>query len=407
MKKFFFLFAVILLVGGSTVAQKKNVAKAKAKLLSEPTDFNAAKEAILPALKDSVTSKLASTWFVAGEVFNGIYTEQRQLQWTQKSGNQVLMAQSLKNALDYYTIADSLDLLPNAKGVVKPKFHSKIIEKVKEFQRGFTESGSYFYEQKDYKNALLMFDTYLKYPSIPYLKDMGLEKDTLIPLITYYCGLSASQAGEIAVADKYYEQIKDKIDSKWIYARLCDDYIQLNDTANMLRMYQLGAKKFPDEPFYVRSLINYYINKNLMDEAFQWINQAIEQDPNNGSLWNVKGRIQENNKMLDDAKNSYQKAVELNPNLADALGNIGRLYYNKAVEELERVNAIRDDKKYKAEKIKLKVVFEQPRPYFEKALSINPNDIDYVIALRGIYYNLGMEKKYQEMDALIKELKNK
>ena len=404
MKKIVFLLAALLMIGGDAVAQKKNVSKAKAKILSEVPDTKAAKEAILPALKDSTTKNLADTWFVAGEVFNTIYTEQQKLAWTQKKGDQALMGQSIKNAMNYYTVADSLDRLPNAKGKVKPKFGDKIVERVSSFQRGFTEAGSYYYEQKDYANALDMFEHYLKYPSISYLKDKGFEKDTLRTLITYYCGLSATQAGKTDVAASYYEQVKDSIDSEWIYARLCDDYATLKDTDNMVRMYKLGASKFPAEQFYTRNLINYYINKNKMDEAMTWINEAIKTDDKSAVLWNVKGRILENDSVYDKAIECYEKALELDPKFADAMGNIGRIYYNRAVADLERVNAIRNDALYRKEKVKLREMFEKPRPYFEKAYEINPNERDYVIALRGIYYNLQINDKYEFMDNKIKEM---
>jgi len=402
MKKIIFLLFTLLLIGGSTFAQKKNVSKAKSKILAEQPDTKGAKEAILLALKDSISKKDAATWFVAGDVFNAIYFEQQKAEWEKKKPDRALMASSVESALNYYLVADSLDKLPNAKGKIAPKYHAKVVDKVKGLQRAFTEGGSYYYELKDYKNALKYFDIYISYPNIPQMQGLGLEKDTLIPLITYYCGLCATQAELPAVAVKYYEKIKDKMDSKWIYARLSDDYSNLKDTVNMIRMFKLGAQKFPEESYYVRSLINYYINMNKMDEALSWIEAAIVLDSTSAVLWNVKGRILEN-KNLDASKKCYQKSIDLDPKFADALGNLGRIYYNKAVEELDRINAIRDDKKYRIEKAKLKTTFQIPLPYFEKAYELNPEERDYVIALRGIYYNLGQDAKYQEMD---KKLKN-
>lgn len=72
MKKSYFsiLLAVLMLAGSVNVfAQKKNVSKAKAKILAEVPDTKAAREAILPALVDPTTKDLANTWFIAGEVF--------------------------------------------------------------------------------------------------------------------------------------------------------------------------------------------------------------------------------------------------------------------------------------------------------------------------------------------------
>jgi hypothetical protein len=156
MKKIVILLAAVLVLGGNALAQKKNVSLAKAKILSETPDTKAAKDAILKALQDSITMKEANTWFVAGEVFNAIYNEQQTLQWTQKKGDRGLMGKSAKQALGYY-------IVPDVKGKVKPKFRDRIVQRITAFQRGFTDAGSYFYDQKDYMNAVEMFDQYLSY----------------------------------------------------------------------------------------------------------------------------------------------------------------------------------------------------------------------------------------------------
>ncbi|MCX6309934.1 MAG: hypothetical protein NTY32_14325, partial [Bacteroidia bacterium] len=158
MKKIIFLLSALLLIGGGSFAQKKNVAKAKSKILAEQPDVKGALEAIQLAQKDSTTRNDATTWYVAGDVYNAVYTEQQKIEWTQKKGDKALMAVSIENAFNSYITADSLDKLPNAKGKVAPKYHAKIIDKVKGLQRGFTEGGSFYYEQKDYKNALKFFD---------------------------------------------------------------------------------------------------------------------------------------------------------------------------------------------------------------------------------------------------------
>jgi len=400
MKKIVFFLAVFLLAGGSVFAQKKNVSKAKLKLTAEVPDLNAAKEAILLALDDSTTNKQANTWFVAAEVFNAIYAEKK------LDKNQV--AQISSAAIRYYVKADSLDQLPDAKGKIKPKFHTKIVEKVKGLQRSYLESGFYYNEIKDYAKAMNSFDGYLNYKNIPAMKDLGLEKDTLIPLITYYAALSAIQANLLQESTKYLEAVKDNNkfkaeEQKWMYQQLSQIYSTNKDTVNMLRLYQNGVQRCPEEAYFVKNLINFYINQENLTEALTWIDQAIKQDTTSAVLLNLKGRITEE-KDKNGAIVLYKKAVSLDPSFSDALGNLGRIYYNDAVEELARVNNIRDDKKYKTEKAKLKAKFELPLPYFEKAYSVNPNERDFVIALRGIYYNLGMEAKYKEMEARLNDM---
>lgn len=420
--KVLILLMALLLVGGvDAFAQKKNVTKAKAKIVAEPRDTKAAKEAILLALEDSTTKNLASTWFWAGEVFYTIYNDQQSLAFSQpNAGDRALMGESLKKAVECYIKADSLDRLPDKKGRVKPKFSAKIVDRTLKFQKAFTDAGAYFYNKKEYLKAIDMFEQYMRYPHIPFLKGRGLEKDTLINTLKFNSAISAAYAKRMDIAARYFEELKDTIESeedrKMIYANLSLAYEQLKDTANMLRIYQLGAKKYPREqaPNYSRNLINHYILKNSLDEALVWINESLRLEENSAPLWNLKGRIldkelekypePERSEKLKEVMACYEKAIELDPNMADALGSIGRIFYNKAVEDLTKVNEIKDDKKYKAEKAKLKASFEKAKPYFEKAHKVEPTDKDYITALRGIYYNTGEDAKYKEMEELYNKI---
>ena len=69
------LAAVMAMTCGDVYAQKKNVARAKAKLNAEVPDYKGAREAIDPALTDSVTKNLADTWFTAGKIYYKLFDE--------------------------------------------------------------------------------------------------------------------------------------------------------------------------------------------------------------------------------------------------------------------------------------------------------------------------------------------
>ncbi len=134
------------------------------------------------------------------------------------------------------------------------------------------------------------------------------------------------------------------------------------------------------------------------------MNKAIEKKPNDAQLHDVLGRIYENKKDLPKARECFEKAIALDPNYVDAIGNLGRLIFNKAVEEQAAANDIADNKKYNAEIAKVKEVFKQAMPYFEKAHQLNPTEKSYIMALRGIYYNLNMNDKYDAMEKKMEEL---
>lgn len=424
--KVLILLMALLLIGGvDTYAQKKNVTKANAKLVSVPPDLKGAREAILPALEDTTTNKLAKTWFLAGEIFHAIYEEQQKIVFATPKGqpskaDRELMGESLKKALQYYTIADSLDRFPDKKGKIKPKYTQRIVDKALRFRLAFPDAGGFYLNQKQYMKAVDMFEQYLNYTKLPFMRGRGLENDTLITTLKYNSALSALNANRYDVAAKYFEEVKDSIQDEkersYIYLNLSEAYQKMKDTTNMLRMYQLGARKFPKERYYTSNLINHYINKEAMADALVWINSSLEQDGKSAVLWHLKGRIiekeidknpktPENAEKLKEVIACYEKAIEFDPNMVDPLINLGRIYYNTAVEELQKVNEIKDDKKYKAEKAKLKAVFEKPKPYFEKAYSLEPDNKECVMALRGIYYNTDNNAKYKEMDEKFNKMK--
>lgn len=410
MKRIVLMLTAILLLGScNTFAQMKNVRKAKARLNAETPNLVEAREAIEPALIDSISKKQADTWFTAGKIYYKLFDQEQKKEWAGSRSDGELMAQSLSKAYNCFVIADSLDQEPNEKGRVRPKYRKSIVEMVKAIQNGFINSGSYYFKKEDFQSAIRMFEYYLDYPNLKFWTDeerLGYQKDTMIDDIQYYCGASASQDGDSETAIKYFTMLLDVYQpQEEMYQFLIYEYGRLKDTTNLMELYKIGVQKFPENPFYARSLINEYLNKNDLSEALIWIDKAIEEDSLNATLWDVKGRIFESKDSVEEAERCFLVAIKLDPNFEPALGNIGRIYYNRAVEELDRVNAIRDDRVYRREKEKMKAVFEKPLPYMEKAHELNPDERDYIIALRGIYYNLGKgyEKKYEKMDVLMKE----
>ncbi|MFA7358899.1 MAG: hypothetical protein WCZ67_06360, partial [Bacteroidales bacterium] len=201
------LTAIVLLCGCNTYAQMKNVRKAKARLNAETPNLVEAREAIEPALRDSVSKTMADTWFTAGKIYYKLFDQEQKKEWNGAKADGELMAQSLAKSYDSFVIADSLDQMPNAKGKVKPKFRKYITEMVKAMQNGFINSGSFYFKKQDYQNAIKMFEYYLDYPNLQVWtaeERMGYQKDTMIDDIQYYCGASASQDGDSETAIKYF-----------------------------------------------------------------------------------------------------------------------------------------------------------------------------------------------------------
>ena len=159
-------------------------------------------------------------------------------------------------------------------------------------------------------------------------------------------------------------------------------------------------EKFPEEKYYMLNLINNYIYSNRSEQAVEYLNLAIQKEPNNAQLYDVMGRVYETG-LKDNAKAEeyFKKAVEMDPENADILANLGRIYYNQGVNKLGEANSITDSQKYQEESAKAKELFEKALPYFEKAHQLKPDDRANMTALRGIYYNLNMGDKFEAIEA--------
>ena len=116
-------------------------------------------------------------------------------------------------------------------------------------------------------------------------------------------------------------------------------------------------------------------------------------------MYDVKGRVYENIKDYANAETNFQKALEINPEYIESLTNLGRVYYNQAVNKKDEANALTDKAEYEKAEAAAKDLFKKALPYFEKAHKLKPDARDNMIALRGIYYNLNMNAEFDAIEA--------
>ena len=96
---------------------------------------------------------------------------------------------------------------------------------------------------------------------------------------------------------------------------------------------------------------------------------------------------------------SFSKALSIEPENADVQANMGRIYFNRAFNKQNEANTITDNKVYQEEVQKAKALFKEALPFFEKAHNLKPEEREYMVALRGIYYNLNMSAELTAIEA--------
>jgi tetratricopeptide (TPR) repeat protein len=402
------IIALFLITGFLNAnAQKANVSKAKNKALMENPDFSGAREAILPALKDSTTKNDANTWYVGGLIGYKENDALYQKALLNQPYDQDVKGKAILESYNYFIKADSLDQVPDKKGKVKPRYEKDIKAKVKEYfqlQQNLIAYGAYLFEKKKYDEVVKTFDTYL---AIPKLRMMGNEIpfDSTYYKIAYYDAMAASYANLHDRSIALYEFLKDKkYESISVYELLYQEYQDKKDTVNFVKTLKDGFDKFPQEAWFLQNLINYFIYSGKTKDALTYLNTAIEREPQLAQYQYVKGNLDESLGNFDAAFDDFKKAIDLDPKLADAYAGTGRLYYNKAVKVLENANNIKDVKLYTAEQKKAEEIFKQSVPFFQKAAELKPKEIEYKKTLKTLYYRLKMDTDFEaiskEIDAM-------
>jgi tetratricopeptide (TPR) repeat protein len=387
-------------------AQKKNVAKAKNLSLMEVPDFKGARDAIAPALLDSVTSKMPLTWYTAAQIG---YKENEAFYKELMLGKQVDFVKkgtAVMESINYFLKTYELDQKQvDKKGKpVKPKYEKVIKDALKEF---YTDKTNLFYygatlfdEKKDYVGAIKAFETYMMIPELPFMAGL-LTKDSTYFQVKYYTALAARNAGLVDKAIAIHEDMKDDgYETMFVYQLLYDEYVQKNDTANFVKTLKEGFDLMPKEPWFLQNLINFYLLNNYIDESKQYITKAIDMLPDVAVYHYVKAKIDEAEKKSASARASYEKTLELDPKFADAYAGIGALIIEDGQKILDDA-AYKSDKEFVAAKKKAKEVFKNALTYFLKANELSPDEQAYKRNLRLLYYRLEMTK---ELEAIEKQL---
>ena len=401
------LLTIALCVAASSVsfAQKKAVKEARSIAKSSKADFNEARTLIKGALENAETKDQAETWYVAGFIENQQYDAERTKQILGQQPNEPVMYDALFSILPYFEKAYELDQQPNEKGKVKPKYTKDIKSILSANHIGLFNGGAYYFDQKDYKKAYEFFNQYLDITELPMFEGtQTATKDSTFMTVQFYAAVAATQIGDSKIAISALERAKDTPYRQYdVYQYLCYEYEQAKDTVNLEKTLMEGSQVFPDSTYYLNSLINLYVATNRNDQALESLNTAIAKAANDTeleNLYSVMGYVYERG--LEDYANAekyYKMALEKNPESTEANSNLGRVYYNQGVNKQGEANMINDSKQYQEELNKAKDLFKQALPYYEKAHKGNPSEMQYMIALRGIYYNLNMGPELEAIEA--------
>lgn len=409
MKKTLVLAALVLISAGC-FAQKANVKKAKNLALQESPDFSGARAAINEALQNEETKDLADTWYTAGLIGYQELSKENEKTYLGQARDEKRAGEAVVESFDYWMQAANLagQKVLDKKGnevLADKKTYALLQKKVLEYYKNqeLVKYGIYLNDQRDFATAYNVFQRHLSIPELPLMQDEKLQKDmpkdTIYDQYKYYTAIFAIQAEMHPEAIAVLEEMKDgNYEAITVNQFLYQEYVNVKDTANYVRVLQDAVARFPQEPWFLQNLINHYIFSGQEQEAINYLDQAIAREPNVAQYHLIKGNLNENQKNYEAALADFDRALAIEPTMADAEAGKGRVYYNQAVKMNEDAALIADAKEYKKALEEMNAMFRQSLPFFEKAHELAPDNRDYMITLRGLYYRFDMTDKYNAIN---------
>lgn len=402
MKRLLLTVALCVAASSTSFAQKKAVKEAQGIAKGDKADFTEARALIKGALENPETKDDAQAWYVAGFIEDQQFSAERTKQILGQQPNEPVMYEALGAILPYFKKAYELDQLPNEKGKIKPKYSKDIKSILGADHVYFFNGGAYYFDQKDYKKAYDFFNQYLEISELPMFEGtQTAEKDSTFMTVQFYAAVAATQLQDSPIAIKALERAKSSdFRLNDVYQYLSYEYKQAGDSVNYVKTLEEGYAKFPNEEFFLMSLIDAYIQSSQNEKAISYLNTAIAQKPSDSQLYHALGIVYETGiKDYAKAEETFKKALEVNPESVESMSALGRIYYNQAVNKQGEANMINDSKKYQEELTIAKDLFKQALPYFQKAHEMKPSESEYMVALRGIYYNLNMGPELEAIEA--------
>lgn len=390
MKKFFVLIITICITMGAQAQLGKATSFIDQGILDK------AKEAVDVAIANPKTANNPKVWAAKGKLCQEVF----------KSENpkfKSLYANPLDEAYAAYQKALELD----PKGAMKKQF--SLNSTYLTLGNDFIQEGVKKFEAQDFEGALKDFETNIKVAS------SDIYIGVIDTGIYFNAGLAAYNGKFYAKAIPYFKKCADMKygattkDKTMPYFLEYQSYIALKDTANGEAVLQDAFKVFPDDQDVILQLVDHYMKSNKLANAFSYINLAKSKDPNNSSLYWAEGVLYMKQEKYSEAIEALTKSVEIKPDLFDTQFNLGVCYYNKAVELVTKANEIMDATKYNAAVGEANNVFISAIPFFEKASSLKPDDVDALKNLKELYFRLRVAKpEYQaKYDEIVKKLGGK
>ncbi len=365
------LFFLLLTLTVSRLSYSQNITGDDLLNILKSGDAIKAKSMADKAINQDNATTDASIWFYRGQIYLAIFS-------SADAQVQKLAPEALD--ISYQSFLKTIELDKTK------KFNKETLEALKSIATQFNYEGANLFNQKQYENALNYFENAIKISKMPAINKL----DTIV---LYNAALASEKINQIQKAISYYEQLKQyKFGGSNLYVELGKLYCKHDQELKGIEVFNQGLSLFPEDALkFYNELINFYLQKNNLQEVLKYTNEALKLDNKNATLYFIKASVYEQQNNENEAEQLYKKSLEYNPIYQDALYNLGALYYNKATTLIKKAMN-------KTEQNQAIEIYKQAQTYLETYNNNYPHEEIVLKMLKTIYTLTNQNDKLNQIN---------
>lgn len=374
--------------------------KNAAKTIKDGGDYNARKNELLqalarPALKDRDKARVYYTVAGLDEALNGV--ENRKAYLKQPYDTAAFFSHLLRMYEDL-RLCDSVDSRPGADGRVRRAYAGKASSLRLKHRRNLYNGSQYFLRKADYASAYTALDFYSDYAR-------EARRGDVPPKVPYWAAVCGFMTNRPDRTLKYMARAMDAGDADTrpvLQEYKVRSYELLKNDSAWLASIKEGVAEFPEHDYFFVHLADYYYNKRMWAEGRALADTLIALDGGKALHWYAKSKVELAAGEYERCAACSDSVIARDSTFADAYYNKGISFLNLAVIAQERVPVAVGDAKGRAEREKVKGLYQAARPCMEAVRRLEPDNKDrWASPLYRIYLHLNLGKEFDEIDRLM------
>lgn len=395
-----FIFGIVLDISATKPLKqiKINLKTASVASLSE------ARSIVEKSLKDSLLNGKYELYDLAIQVENKLYNVQNVKLFLKQKYDTIALYKTGYNIVDYARLADSIDMLPDKKGRIKAKYKKENTEQMTRFYPNLYNAGLFYAKKGNYGEVKKYMSKYIDMKDSPILSSSVINNPKIYRAAFWHM-MSCFEQKRYKDVFMYSDLAEKDTTNYEIVLRsevIASD--SLADTIRYVDKLWQGIKTASRDRFFFTRLTDYYNLKGDYEKSYLLTDSLMKTDTSEVLYKFAHGVVSFNIAKYDECISVLKSIINADSINSDTYYYIALCYYNKAVDEGQRLNSELSQKEYRKIKKVVTDYYSQSMPYMEKYRSLFPDRKDrWGLPLYKIYLSLNMATKFAEIEKILKK----